>query len=96
MTFYFGKHVKKLQNIIVDFPEDENITKSFSIRPMLNVHENSDLRLVNFTGILLYRIPVPCVAGLIDTPLDFFDLKLFLNEKLFILINQIVWFMDKP
>jgi len=63
---------------------------------MLNVHENSDLQVVNFTGILFYRNSVPCVAGLIDTPFKFFDLKLFANEELFILINKMLCYMDMP
>jgi len=32
MTFDFGKHVKKSQNVIVDFPEDGDITKN-SVSP---------------------------------------------------------------
>lgn len=63
---------------------------------MLNLHENSDLYLVNFTGILLYRKSIRGVAGPIDTALEFFALKSFLNEELLILINTMLCFVDMP
>jgi hypothetical protein len=63
---------------------------------MLNLHENSDLRLVNFTGILLYRQSATGVTGRIDTHLEFSDLKFFLNEELFILINKMLFFLVMP
>jgi hypothetical protein len=69
---------------------------SCSVRAMLSLYENSDLHLVNFTGIFLYRKSVPGVTGPIDTLPEFFDLKLFLNEELLILINKMVCFLDMP
>jgi len=57
---------------------------------------NSVLLLQNIAGTLLCRKSIKGVALPMDKPLEFFDLKLFLNEELFILINKMVGYLDMP